>query len=146
MWIKNYFNELKAWSIMRKVYKENKPKFDKVGLKSDWFGRLWKVVNRDASIPLGTSEDEELLSQEMQDISKVLIETNVMDMLAYELIPLEESDEKNNTFENSYLIKLTPAWNLERQYVTMKSTCWLILSTLILLGGIGFGIYWFFVR
>lgn len=136
MWIKNYFNELKAWSIMRKVYKENKSEFDKVGLKSDWFGRLWKVINRDANVALGSSEDEMLLSKEMQEISNVLIKTNVMDMLAYELIPLEDRNEDENTFENSYLVKLTPAWNLERQYVTIKSTTFLILSFIILVGGI----------
>lgn len=140
MWLKNYFNELRAWSIMRKVYKENKNEFDKVGLKSDWFGRLWKVINRDSSIVLGSSEDEILLSNEMKEISEVLIKTNVMDMLAYELIPLENRDEKENTFENSYLIKLTPAWNLERQYVTMKSTFLLIFFTLSIIGGITYSV------
>lgn len=130
MWIKNYYNELKAWSVMRKVYKENKSEFDKVGLKSDWFGRLWKVINRDVNIALGSSEDELLLSKEMDEISKVLVKTNVMDMLAYELIPLEDRDESDNTFENSYLIKLTPAWNLERQYVTTKSTIMVIIGVL----------------
>lgn len=140
MWLKNYINELKAWSIMRSVYKENKSEFDKVGLKSDWFGRLWKVINRDSSIALGSSEDEILLSKEMQEISDVLIKTNVMDMLAYELIPLESRDEKENTFENSYLIKLTPAWNLDRQYVTMKSTLSLILFVLMIVGCISYSV------
>ena len=140
MWIKNYYNELKAWSIMRKVYKENKSEFENVGLKKDWFGRLWKVINRDASIPLGSSEDEQLLTKEMDEISKILIKTNVMDILAYELIPLEKKDEKNNTFENSYLIKLTPAWNLNKQYVTTKSTLLLLLFVCGIIGLTIFGI------
>lgn len=140
MWLKNYFNELKAWSIMRKVYKENKAEFDKVGLKSDWFGRLWKVINREPKITLGSEEDAILLAKEQNEISEVLIKTNVIDMLAYELIPLEEKDERGNTFENSYLMKFTPAWNLSRQYVTMKSTILLILSSLLILGGIIFSV------
>lgn len=140
MWIKNYYNELKAWSVMRKVYKENKSEFDKVGLKSDWFGRLWKVINRDVNIALGSSEDEILLSKEMDEISKVLVKTNVMDMLAYELIPLEDRDESDNTFENSYLIKLTPAWNLERQYVTTKSTIMVIIGVLSIFSAIIYSI------
>jgi hypothetical protein len=140
MWFKNYFNELKAWSVMRRVYKENKPDFEKVGLKCDWFGRLWKVINRDVSIALGSSEDEALLRDEMEEIRKVLVKTNVIDLLAYELIPLEERDDSDNTFENSYLIKLTPAWNLEKQYVTTKSTITLILTILILIGGITYSI------
>lgn len=139
MWIKNYFNELKAWSIMRKVYKENKSEFDKVGLKSDWFGRLWKVINRDSTIPLGTKDDEILLSKEMKEISEVLIKTNVMDMLAYELIPLEESNDDN--FENSYLIKLTPAWNLDKQYVTIRSTLSLFFCLLFFIGGCIYSIF-----
>ena len=118
MWLKNYFNELKAWSIMRKVYKENKAEFDKVGLKSDWFGRLWKVINREPKITLGSEEDAILLTKEQNEISEVLIKTNVIDMLAYELIP----------------------WNLSRQYVTMKSTILLILSSLLILGGIIFSV------
>ena len=140
MWLKNYFNELKAWHIMRKVYKENKSEFTKVGLKADWFGRLWKVINRDPEIALGTDKDAVLLQKEMSEISAVLIKTNVIDILAYELTPLEERDENNNTFENSYLVKFTPAWNLEKQYVTIKSTFLLILTTLILLGGIIFSV------
>lgn len=141
MWIVNYFNELKAWSIMRKVYKENKSDFEKVGLKSDWFGRLWKVINRDEKIPLGSKEDEELLTKEMNDISKVLIKNNVMDMLAYELIPLEDRNEKDSSFENSYLIKLTPAWNLEKQFVTMKSTLFLIILSLGAISGITYSVF-----
>ena len=127
MWLKNYFNELKAWSIMRKVYKENKSEFDKVGLKADWFGRLWKVINRDPEIALGTDKDAVLLQKEMSEISAVLIKTNVIDILAYELTPLEERDENNNTFENSYLVKFTPAWNLEKQYVTIMRVMSLLM-------------------
>ena len=127
MWLKNYFNELKAWSIMRRVYKENKSEFDKVGLKADWFGRLWKVINRDPEIALGTDKDAVLLQKEMSEISAVLIKTNVIDILAYELTPLEERDENNNTFENSYLVKFTPAWNLEKQYVTIMRVMSLLM-------------------
>ena len=59
---------------------------------------------------------------------------NIMDILAYELIPQEQSDDK--TFENAYLIKLTPAWDLSKQYVSFKSTFWLIFSTSIIITGL----------
>ena len=63
MWIVNYFREWKAWREVKKVYKENQKDFEKIGLKSDWFGRLYKVINRDPKIPLGTQEDEILLQK-----------------------------------------------------------------------------------
>ena len=72
MWLKNFYNELKAWRIIRKVYKENKSEFEKIGLKKDWFGRLWLVINRDPKIPLGSAEDEELLGNELHIISDFL--------------------------------------------------------------------------
>ena len=134
MWIVNYFREWKAWREVKKVYKENQKDFEKIGLKSDWFGRLYKVINRDPKIPLGTQEDEILLQKELKEISDFLIKMNIMDILAYELIPQEQSDDK--TFENAYLIKLTPAWDLSKQYVSFKSTFLLIFSTSIIITGL----------
>lgn len=125
MWLVNYFRELQAWRVVKKVYKNNKKVFDKIGLKCDWFGRLYKVINRDPSIQLGTIKDEELLTNELKEISDTLIKMNIMDILAYELIPLEQSDDK--TFENAYLVKLTPAYDIRKQYVKMSSTITLIL-------------------
>ena len=78
MWLKNFYNELKAWHIIRKVYKENKSEFEKIGLKKDWFGRLWLVINRDPKIPLGSAEDEELLGNELHIIRDFLIKLNIM--------------------------------------------------------------------
>lgn len=127
MWLVNYIREWKAWRTVKKVYNENKKEFEKIGIKSDWFGRLYKVINRDPAIQLGTIKDEELLTSELREISEFLVKMNIMDILAYDLIPLEDSD--NDSFENAYLIKLTPAWDLSRQYVSFKTTFWLMLST-----------------
>ena len=140
MWLINYFREWKTWRIVKKVYKENQREFDKVGLRCDWFGRLYKVINRDPSIPLGTSKDEELLVGELKEISDLLVKTNTMDILAYELKPLESSDK--DTFENAYLITLTPAYRIDRQYVTLTSTTFLILFGLGILCGLGYLIFW----
>lgn len=127
MWIVNYFREWKAWREVKKVYKSHQKEFEKIGLKCDWFGRIYKVINRDPSIALGTIKDEELLTQELKVISDFLIKMNIMDILAYELIPQESSDDK--TFENAYLVKLTPCWNISKQYVSFKSSFWLLFGT-----------------
>lgn len=127
MWLINYIREFKVWREVKKVYKENQKDFEKMGIKSDWFGRLYKVINRDPKIPLGTEEDEILLSKELKDISEFLVKMNIMDILAYELIPQEQSDDE--TFENAYLVKLTPAWDLTKQYVSFKSSFFLLLFT-----------------
>lgn len=141
MWLKNYINEWKCWREVRKVYKQNQKEFNKIGLKSDWFGRLYKVINRDPSIALGTAKDEELLSQELKEISDFLIKLNVMDILAYELIPQEDSDK--DTFENAYLIKLTPAYDMSKQYVTFGTTTCLILTSCAILAGLIYSIIHF---
>ena len=73
MWIKNFFNELKAWRIVNKVYKKNKVDFDNIGLKKDWFGRLYCVINRDTDIALGDEMDEALLHKELAEISLHLL-------------------------------------------------------------------------
>ena len=45
-YFKKFFLELKAWHIVRREYKKNKYMFDAIGLKSNWFGKLYKVINR----------------------------------------------------------------------------------------------------
>lgn len=136
MWLVNYIHEWKAWRIVKSVYNKNKKEFDKIKIRSDWFGRLYKVINRDPSIQLGTTKDEELLTDELREISEFLVKMNIMDILAYELKPLEESDDKY--FENGYLITLTPAYRLDKQYVTILSTSLLSLTTSVILTGIYF--------
>ena len=139
MWIKNFFNELKAWRIVNKVYKKNKADFDKIGLKKDWFGRLYCVINRDTDIVLGDEMDEALLHKELAEIWSVLVKLNLVDILAYELKPLEEVtkiDDTHEEYEHGYLITLTPAWNLNKQYVTLKSLFFVIVGFVALIGGI----------
>ena len=140
MWIVNYFRELGVWRLIRKIYKQNKSEFEKIGIKSDWFGRLWKVINRDSNIPLGSEEDKELLMEELVKIDVLLRKLNIMEILDYQLTPIEETNENDNTFENAYLITLTPAYSLSRQYVTTGSTIGVILGGLCIVGGLGYTI------
>ena len=146
MWLRNFFLELKAWHIVRKEYRKNKALFDSVGLKKDWFGKLYKVINRDPSIELSSGEDEVYLRKELSEISAVLIKCNIYDILAYELKPLEDErqiDETHIEYEHGYLITLTPAWNLDRQYVTFWSIAFVILFFVALIGGLVYStIHW----
>lgn len=145
-YIKNFFLELKAWRIVNKVYKENKADFDKVGLKKDWFGKLYRVINRDTDITLGDEMDEALLHKETTEIWQGLVKHNIVDILAYELKPLEDErqiDETHIEYEHGYLITLTPAWNLDRQYVTFWSIIFVILFFAALIGGMIYSsIHW----
>lgn len=143
MWIKNFFNELKAWRIVRREYRNNQLLFESIGLKKDWGGRLYKVINRDPEIELGSGEDEVFLRKELAEVTNVLVRTNVIDILAYELKPLEEvtpiGDGKEE-YEHGYLITLTPAWNLNKQYVTLKSLFFVTVGFIALIGGIVWGV------
>ena len=141
MWLKNFFKELKAWHIVMKEYRKNKWLFDKFGIKKDWGGRLYKVINRAPEIELGSGEDEVYLRKELSEISAVLIKCNIYDILAYDLKPLDNvtvREDGTEEFENGYLVVLTPAWNLDKQYVTF----WSILFVIILFAGIGVGLYY----
>ena len=80
-YFKNFFNELKAWRIVNTVYKKNKADFDKVGLKKDWFGKLYRVINRDTDITLGDEMDEALLHKETTEIWSVLVKHNLVNIL-----------------------------------------------------------------
>ena len=121
MWIVNFFKELRVWRTIRKVCKENKQFIENAGLKYDWLGHIYTVINRDPNIKLGTDEDRYLLMKELNEIQNVLVKLNIIDLLAYELIPLESSeistDGSEEIFENSYLIKFTPAEDVSKQYV-----------------------------
>lgn len=121
MWIVKFFKELKVWRTVRKVCKENEQFIQKSGLKFDWFGHIYTVINRDPSIKLGSDEDRALLMRELNDIQNTLIKLNVIDLLVYELIPLESSeiskDGEQEIFENGYLVKFTPAEDISKQYV-----------------------------
>ena len=144
MWIKNFFNELKAWHIVRKEYKNNKRLFDAVGLKSDWGGRLYKVINRDPNIELGSGEDEIYLRKELGEITNVTVQTKIIDILAYDLKPLEEETDLGDgkvEYEHGYLVTLTPAWNLDRQYVTFWSLLFVGLLFIALLIGLGYVLF-----
>ena len=130
MSLKKFFLELKARRIVRREYKKNKVLFDSIGLKRSWGGTLYKVINRDVSIELGSGEDEVYLRKELAEITAVLAKCGVLDILAYELKPLEEvtplGDGKEE-FEHGYLVTLTPAWYLDKQYVTFKSVIFVTL-------------------
>ena len=146
MFLKNFFNELKAWRIVRREYKKNRSLFESVGLKSDWFGKLYKVINREPEIVLASDEDEVYLRKDLSEISSVLIKCNIYDILAYELKPLEEVtkiDDTHEEFEHGYLITLTPAWNLDRQYVTFWSVIWVTILFAGLITGLVYStIHW----
>jgi hypothetical protein len=139
MWIKNFINECRVWHEVRMVYKKNKEDFLKYGLKSDWFGRIYKVINRDVKVELGSPEDEMILRDELTEIQNILVKHNIIDLLAYSLNPLEEDDGK--TFEHGYLIVFTPAYILEKQYLTFKNVLLLLLAFLSIcfLGGLLWG-------
>ncbi len=139
MWLKNFIRECKVWREIKKVYKKNESGFLKLGLKMDWVGRIYKVINRDAKIPLGTPEDEILLRKELNEIQEFLVKENIIDILAYELNPQEEVYVDENgveTYENGYLIKFTPAYRLDKQYLTLKNVILLALTTIGLVSGI----------
>jgi len=128
-----------VWHEVRTVYKKNKEDFLKYGLKSDWFGRIYKVINRDVKVELGSPEDEMILRDELTEIQNILVKHNIIDLLAYSLNPLEEDDGK--TFEHGYLIVFTPAYILEKQYLTFKNVLLLLLAFLSIcfLGGLLWG-------
>ena len=146
MWLRNFFLELKAWHIVRKEYRKNKALFDSVGLKKDWFGRFYRVINRDPEITLGSDEDQIYLHNETSKIWAVMVKLNLADILAYELKPLEDErqiDETHIEYEHGYLITLTPAWNLDRQYVTFWSIIFVTLFFVALIGGMVYSsIHW----
>jgi hypothetical protein len=129
MWIVNFFKELKVWRTVKKVCKENKQFIETSGLKCDWFGHIYTVINRDPNIKLGSDEDRQLLMGELKEIQNILVKLNIIDLLAYELVPLESSeiskDGEQEIFENGYLIKFTPADDVTKQYVNTWS-CFLI--------------------
>ena len=125
MWIANFFKELKVWRTIRKVCKENEQFLESAGLKCDWLGHIYTVINRDPNIKLGSDDDRFLLMKELNDIQSVLVKLNIIDLLAYELIPLETSeisdDGSEEIFENGYLVKFTPAEDVTKQYVNTRS-------------------------
>ena len=137
MWIVNFFKELKVWRTIRKVCKENKQFLENSGLKYDWLGHIYTVINRDPNIKLGSEDDRVLLMKELNDIQNILVKLNIIDLLAYELIPLESSEISNDgseeIFENSYLVKFTPAEDVTMQYVKPMSVFCLFVGFPVLI-------------
>jgi hypothetical protein len=91
---------------------------------------------------LGSDEDRYLLMRELNDIQKVLVKLNIIDLLAYELLPLESSeisdDGSEEIFENSYLVKFTPAEDVSKQYVTPWSCLGVFVGIPALIAGVVF--------
>ena len=147
MWIVNFFKELRVWRTIRKVCKENKQFIENTGLKYDWLGHIYTVINRDPNIKLGTDEDRHLLMRELNEIQNVLVKLNIIDLLAYELIPLESSeistDGSKEIFENSYLIKFTPAEDVSKQYVKPLSCFFVFVGIPVLIAASIFSLIYF---
>ena len=140
MWISKFFKELKVWITIKKVCNENEYFLESSGLKYDWLGHIYTVINRDPNIKLGSDEDRLLLMKELNDIQNVLVKLNIIDLLAYELIPLESSeiskDGNQEIFENGYLVKFTPAEDVSRQYVKPWSCFLVFVGIPVLITGI----------
>ena len=147
MWIANFFKELKVWRTIKKVCNENKQFLESVGLKYDWLGHIYTVINRDPEIKLGSDEDRALLMRELKDIQDILVKLNIIDLLAYELIPLESSeiskDGSQEIFENSYLIKFTPAEDVSKQYVKPWSCFCVFVGIPLLIAVVIFALIYF---
>ena len=147
MWIVNFFKELKVWRTIRKVCKENKQFIENAGLKYDWFGHIYTVINREPNIKLGSDEDRMLLMRELQDIQNILVKLNIIDLLAYELIPLESyeiiNDGSEEIFENSYLVKFTPAEDVSKQYVKPWSCFCVFVGVPVFIASIVFALFYF---
>jgi hypothetical protein len=147
MWIVNFFKELRVWRTIRKVCKENKQFIENAGLKYDWLGHIYTVINRDPNIKLGSDEDRMLLMRELQDIQNTLVKLNIIDLLAYELIPLESSersgDGSEEIFENSYLVKFTPAEDVSKQYVKPWSCFCVFVGIPALIAASVFALFYF---
>ena len=148
MWIVNFFKELKVWRTIRKVCKENKQFIENAGLKYDWLGHIYTVINRDPNIKLGSDDDRMLLMRELQDIQNILVKLNIIDLLAYELIPLESyeiiNDGSEEIFENSYLVKFTPAEDVSKQYVKPWSCFCVFIGIPALIVVSVFSLFYFF--
>ena len=141
MWISKFFKELKVWRTIRKVCKENKQFLENAGLKCDWLGHIYTVINRDPNIKLGSDEDRYLLMRELNDIQNTLVKLNIIDLLAYELKPLESSeiseDGSEEIFDNAYLVTFTPADDVSKQYVKPWSCfCVFVVIPALIVGGI----------
>lgn len=147
MWIVNFFKELKVWRTIKKVCNENEYFLESSGLKYDWFGHIYTVINRDPNIKLGSDEDRQLLMKELNDIQNVLVKLNIIDLLAYELVPLESSeisdDGSEEIFENGYLIKFTPAEDVSKQYVEPWTCFCVFVGIPVLICGCIFSLIYF---
>lgn len=140
MWISKFFKELKVWITIKNVCNENEYFLESSGLKYDWLGHIYTVINRDPNIKLGSDEDRLLLMKELNDIQNALVKLNIIDLLAYELIPLESSeiskDGNQEIFENGYLVKFTPAEDVSKQYVKPWSCFLVFVGIPVLITGI----------
>lgn len=147
MWIVKFFKELKVWITIKKVCNENEYFLESSGLKYDWLGHIYTVINRDPNIKLGSDEDRQLLMRELNDIQSVLVKLNIIDLLAYELIPLESSeisdDGSEEIFENSYLVKFTPAEDVTKQYVKPLSCFCVFVGIPALIASVIFALFYF---
>lgn len=127
MWLRNFYRECQAWRIVRRVEKESAEELNKIGLKKDWIGRMYKVINRDFKYKLGSQEDAILLRDELEEINQVLLKLNIVDIMVFQLIPIESETE------NSYLITFTPCYIPGKSYVTVRNIILLTLGWMSIL-------------
>ena len=84
------------------------------------------------------------MRKELGEITNVTVQTKIIDILAYDLKPLEEETDLGDgkvEYEHGYLVTLTPAWSLDRQYVTFWSLLFVGLLFIALLIGLGYALF-----
>jgi hypothetical protein len=98
-WIK-LIEEIRIWMLSRRVTRSNEEELLEFGLRVDWIGRLYTVVNLPEEVASQPYSQQPYVLSQLRKYDEVLLKLQLSDVLypEFEKIPGEEA----------YLLVLTP--------------------------------------
>lgn len=98
-WVK-LFQEIRIWMLSRRVAKSNVEELLEFGLRVDWIGRLYTVINLPEEVATQPYAQQPYVLSQLRKYDEVLLRLQLSDVLypEFEKIPGEDA----------YLLVLTP--------------------------------------
>ena len=112
MYFINLFKEIRIWFIFYKAVQENKKFLEESGLRIDWIGRIYTIINLPEDIANNDLARDPYAFGELKQFDNVLIKVRLNDMVYPELLKLPDAD--------AFLLVLAP----ERDYLDLATLLW----------------------
>lgn len=100
MYLKNLYNELRIWKIVKSVAKSNEKLLNENGFRVDWVGRIYTVINLPEEVVNAPVSREGYVLMKLREYEDMFLKLGISDVIFPEMMPIEG--------EFAYLLIVSP--------------------------------------